>query len=42
MENDRISKRVFVGEYAGNRSVGRLRKRWIDTVKDYFEEKSFG
>ena len=34
VENDRIAKRVYVGEYAGSRSVGRPRKRWIDTVKD--------
>ena len=33
MENDRITKRVFVGECAGSRSVGRPRKMWIDTVK---------
>ena len=32
MENDRIGKRVYVGEYAGSRSVGRPRKRWIDGV----------
>ena len=34
MENDRIAKRVFVGERAGSRSLGRLSKRWIHTVKD--------
>ena len=34
LENDRIAKRVSVEEFAGNRSVGRLKKRWIDTVKD--------
>ena len=33
MERDRIANRVYVGEFAGSRSVGRLRKRWIDTVK---------
>ena len=27
MENDRIAKRVYVGEYAGSRSVGRSQKR---------------
>ena len=26
MENDRIARRVFVGKYAGSRSVGRPRK----------------
>ena len=33
MENDRIAKRAYVGECTGSRSVGRPRKRWIDTVK---------
>ena len=32
MKNDRIAKRVYVGEGAGSRSVPR--KRWIDTVKE--------
>ena len=34
MERDSIAKRVYVGECAGSRSVGRPRKRWIDTVKE--------
>ena len=34
MENDRIAKMVFVGESTSSRPVGRLRKRWIDTVKN--------
>ena len=34
MENDRIIKRVFVGECAGSCSVRQLQKRLIDTVKD--------
>ena len=34
MENDRIAKRVYVGECAGNCIVGRPWRRWIDTVKD--------
>ena len=34
MEKSRIAKRVYVGEYASSRSVGRPRKRWINTVKD--------
>ena len=42
MENDRITKRVFVGECAGSRSVGRTKKRWIDTVKECVKEKKFG
>ena len=39
MENDRITKRVYVGESAGSRSVGRLRKRWIETVKDCLKKR---
>ena len=35
MGNDRIIKRVYVGECAGNRSVGRPWKRFIDTVNDF-------
>ena len=34
MERDRIAKRVCVGECASYCSVGRVGKRWIDTVKD--------
>ena len=35
MENDSIAKRVYQqGERAGSHSLGRLRKRWIDTLKD--------
>ena len=34
MENDRIAKRVYVGECAGSRSVGRPRNWWIDIVED--------
>ena len=33
MKNDRITKWIYVGECAGNRSVGRAWKRGIDTVK---------
>ena len=39
MENDRISKRVYVGECAGSRSVGRPWKRWIDTVKGCWKKR---
>ena len=39
MEKDRIAKTVYVGEYDGNYSVGRLRKRWIDTVKDCLKKR---
>ena len=39
MENDRIAKRVYIGECAGIRSVGRPRKRWIDTLKGYLKKR---
>ena len=39
MERDRIAKRVYVGEYAGSRSFGRPRKRWIDTVKECLRKR---
>ena len=39
MERDRIAKRVYVGECAGSRSVGRPRKRWIDTVKECLKKR---
>ena len=41
MERDRIVKRVYIGKCAGSRSVGRPRKRWIDTVKDYLKKRQF-
>ena len=34
MENDRIAKRVYVGECDGSRSVGSPRERRNDTVND--------
>ena len=36
MERDRITKRVYVRECADSHTVGRLQKKWIDTV---FKEK---
>ena len=39
MENDRIAKRVYIGECAGSQSVGRPWKRWIDIVKDCLRER---
>ena len=30
---------VYVGEFAGNRSVGRARKKWIDNVKDWLKKE---
>ena len=41
VERDRIAKRGYVGECAGNHSVGRLRKRWIDTVKECSKKRGF-
>ena len=41
MENDRTTKRVYVRECAGSRSVGRLRKRWINTVKECLRKRGF-
>ena len=38
MKKDRTAKRVYVGECAGSRSVGRPRKRWTDTVKESFKK----
>ena len=37
--NDRIAKRVCVGECTGNHSVGRPRKSWIDTMKECLKKK---
>ena len=39
MENDRIVKRIYVGDCAGSYLVGRPRKRWIDTMKDYLKNR---
>ena len=39
MEMDRIAKRVYVEECAGSRSVGRSRKRWINTVKECLKKR---
>ena len=38
-ESDRIAKRVYIGECAGNRSMDGSRKRWIDTVKECLRKK---
>ena len=37
--DNRIAKTVYVGDCGGSRSVGRARKRWIDTVKDCLKKK---
>ena len=39
MEKDMIAKRVYVGECAGSRSLGRPRKRWIGTVEECLRKK---
>ena len=39
MENDRIAKRLYVGECAGSRSAGWSRKSWIDTVKECLRKR---
>ena len=39
MESNRIVKRVYVGECAGSHSLGKPRKRWIDTMKEYLRER---
>ena len=31
--------RVYIGECAGSRSVGRTRKRWVDTVKECLKKR---
>ena len=36
-----IAKRVYVGVCAGSHSVGRLQKRWTDTMKECLR-KRFG
>ena len=41
MENDRIVKKVYVGECVGSRLVGRLQKSLIDSVNDRLKEKRF-
>ena len=40
IKNDRIPKGIYTVECAGIRSVGRPRKRWINTVKDILIKKS--
>ena len=40
MENYRIARSIYVRVCAGSRSVGRPRKRWIDTVKDCLRKRN--
>ena len=37
--DDRIAMRVYVEECACTRSMGRPRKRWIDTVKNCLKKR---
>ena len=39
IENNRIAKRVYVGESPGILSVGRPWKRWNDTAKDCLKKR---
>ena len=39
MEKDTIAERVYTGDCAGSRSVGRPQKRWIDSVKDCLRKR---
>ena len=39
MERGMISKGAYVGEFAGSRSVGRPRKRWLDTIKECLKKR---
>ena len=39
MEGDMIAKRVYVGVCTDSCSVGRPRKRWIDTMKECLKKR---
>ena len=41
MLNDGVATRVYVREGVGSRLVGRLRKWWIDSVKECLKKKRF-
>ena len=34
-----VAKKVYVGEFAGSRSAGRMRKRSLDTVKESLKKR---
>ena len=40
MENNRIAKRVYVGECVGSNSVAKPHKRWIDTMNECLKKTS--
>ena len=37
----RIAKRIYVGEFAGSPSIGRLQKGWIDTMKECLKKEGW-
>ena len=39
MENDMIAERLYVRECAGSHSLGKLRKRCVDTVKGCLKKR---
>ena len=39
IERALVAKRVYVGQCAGTRSVGRPKKRYIDTVKECLRKR---
>ena len=39
IENNRIAKRVYAGDYVGSYIVGMPHKRWFDTVKDCLKKR---
>ena len=39
MERDRIAKRIYLRGCTGSCSVGRLWKRWIDTMKECLRKR---
>ena len=38
-ENDKIANRVYIWLCAGSHLLDRLRKRWIDTLKDCLKKR---
>ena len=40
MGDSQLVKPMYSGEPAGNRPAGRLKKKWIESVKEYLKEKS--
>src|SRR5678816_2521990 len=40
MDDSRLVKRMYSGECAGYRPAGRPKKKWIDSVKEFLEERN--